>query len=1855
MKDTQAQADSIAVIGMAGRFPGARNVDEYWRNLLAGVESISFFTGEQMLAMGVDPDLVRDPDYVRAAAIVDQVEWFDPAFFGFTPKEADVRDPQHRLFLESAYEALEHAGYDSQRYDGAIGVYGGVYTNRYAWLNVRKNDAVHDAVGSLMVEISNHADYLSTLVSYKLNLRGPSMTVASACSSSLVATHLACQSLRLGECDMALAGGVEVELPYGHGYLFGEGGIFSPDGHCRPFDAGAAGTIFGSGVGIVVLKRLADALHDRDHVHAVIRGSAVTNDGSKKVGFTAPGVDGQVQVVAEAYGDAGVDPATIGYIEAHGTGTAIGDPIEVSALTEVFKAATPRRSFCAIGSVKGNIGHLGPAAGAAGLIKTVMALEHRLLPASLHYERPNPKIDFQDGPFFVNTELRPWEADGPRRAGVSSFGIGGTNVHAVLEEAPAAPVPAPSRPWRLVTLSARTPAALDAVTERLAAHLREHPDADMADVAHTLQVGRAQFPHRRALVCRDAADALAALDPGDPERLPSGAAGKRRRVVLMFPGQGAQHVDMARGLYEAEPAFRAELDRCARLLAPDLDLLALLFPGSGDEDAARRLEQTACTQPAIFSVEYALARLWMSWGVRPDAMIGHSVGEYVAACLAGVLTLEDALALVAARGALMQGQPAGAMLSVALPEAELMPLLPDGVELAAVNGPRLCVASGPAEPVERLAAELARREVPAQRLRTSHAFHSAMMGPILDTFARRAGEVRFGPPQIPFVSNLTGTWIGDDQAADPGYWAEHLRRPVRFADGLAELLRDGDRVLLEVGPGQALTSLARQAAGGERRVIVPSMRQPKQQRPDLACLLDALGRLWVAGVAVDWTAFSAHEERRRVPLPTYPFERRRCWVDPVLDQAPTRQPGRRSGQRLPVEEAFSVPVWRETARRPAPGPVVGRRGPWLVFADGCGAGARLLAELEARDEIVVGVGAGDAFASAGDRDYVIDPRERDDYERLFDALRADGRLPATVVHLWGITADTGGCASLAEARRCQDLGFFSVLFTAQALATHPAGEPVRVYAVTSGVQDVTGSEPLQPAKATVLGACKVIGKEIRDTTCHSIDVSIGPDGPTPGLVEMLLAELLAADPAEQVALRGRRRWEWGFEQARGAGDGEGYGPRLRERGVYLVTGGLGGIGLVVAEDLARAARARLVLVGRSAFPAREEWAGWLEGHGAQDRMSGQIRAIQAIEALGGEVLVARGDVTSEDDMRRVLAEAGARFGPLDGVVHAAGMAGGGMAAVKTREAAEAVIAPKVEGTLVLRSLLAGARLDFLVLCSSIVAVSGDYGLIDYVGANAFLDAFAHWSARSSDHVFSINWPAWLEVGMAVETDDPLRAFRGLQQGFTYEPSPHPLLDVRVVAGDARAEEALFVSELSPGSHWMLDEHRIRGRALVPGTAYLEMARAAFAEAAGHEAVELRDVVFLAPLRVDDGERREVHTRLTRQADDPGEGGTWSFAISDRAAGDGAEARSHVVGSVRAAAPGPDRVHDLDAIRDRCGRQELVFAEGENRGLVVVGPRWANVRRLHVGDGEELAAIEIPEEFAAEVAAYGLHPALLDGATAFALAPTMRDGHFLPFGYDRVTVRRPLPPAFFSHLRHRTSGGPDLITCDIVLMDSDGLELVEIEGFVMKRTDERALAEGLGEVAPARAASSRGPSQATTNDDVKYGIYPAEGVEALRRILAADLGPQVVVCLEGLQRKIDRTASVTQARIEEGLAQLDLAAAPMERSVSNPYVEPSTELERALADLWRETLGVDQVGVEDDFFELGGDSLVAVQVATRLRSRFQVELPIAALFENTTVARLAEVVEEALVARAAAMSDEEAAAALASVQVAVSGE
>jgi len=1319
----------VAVIGMAGRFPGAKDVDQFWTNLCSSVESISFFTNEDMEASGIARELYENPKYVKAKGWLEDSDQFDAPFFGLNPREAEIMDPQQRIFLECAWEALENAGYDSSRYKGRIGVFAGCGMNTYIF-NILSNPAVMELVGGFQIMIANDKDFLPTIASYKLNLTGPSVNVQSACSTSLVAVHLACQSLLNGECDIALAGGVSMSCPPRSGYLYNEGDIHSPDGHCRAFDAKAQGTLDGEGVGIVVLKRLKPSLADRDRLCAVIKGSSINNDGSAKAGYTAPSQDGQAQVIAETLELAGVEPEQVSYIEAHGTGTALGDPIEVAALTQAFRAKTRKEHFCAIGSVKTNIGHLGAASGIAGFIKTVLCLQHRKIPPTLHFDQANPATDFVHSPFYVNKGLLEWRAtNGARRAGVSSFGIGGTNAHVILEEAPVPARCAESRPWQLLLFSGRTEEALNQISSNLVKHLRNNTALNFPDVAYTLQTGRKRFSWRRSVVCQKVDDGIFALDKPDTERvLTRVSEADELPVVFMFPGGGAQYLNMGLDLYRHEAVFRQEIDRCTEFLQPilGLDIRNVIYPKPEEsEDMGLQIRKSHLALPALFAVEYAMAKLFMSWGIYPSAMIGHSLGEYAAATLAGVFSLEDALSLVALRGKLYAQLPPGAMVSVSEAESEVRKFLGEDLSVAAINGPSQCVVSGAAESIDQFSRLLSARGIEWHLLQIDVAGHSEMVNCILATFQEFLKQVRLQPPAIPFISNVSGTWITSAQATAPEYWAKHLRETVRFREGAEALLEEGDKAFLEIGPGRTLSTLIKVQLGcTQNHVVLSSMRHPYDGTADTGFLLKALGEFWLAGGRIDWEGFYRNEPRSHETLPTYPFERNRYWIDGGSDVRgyEAGRKGARISKKRDIADWFYVPTWKESVgpRRERKEDKDGTSSLVLLFVGEREFGSALGSRLTQAGRRVITVVAGSGFKKLDNSTYIFDPSRHHEYADLIDDLLRTVGPPDEVVHLWNIEIHEG-------ANYC-DRGFYSLLFLAQALAKRAVFTPLRILAVTANLQDVTGEEIICPEKATILGPCEVIPQEYPNIRSQIVDIVTPPSGSLQEeqLLEALQAELDAEPLDPVIAYRGSHRWLQVFLPLK-LREAEAEKLPWRQRGVYLITGGLGGVGLTFAEHLARAVHAKLILVGRTPFPPRGEWESLAEMPDQGLKLQQQLRRLLELEQIGAEVRVITADVAEPSQIRGAVQFALEEFGVIHGVIHAAGIIGEDQVTTildATTANCEQQFRPKITGAVALEGALRGIELDFCVLVSSLSSVLGGLGYSAYSAANAFMNAFA---------------------------------------------------------------------------------------------------------------------------------------------------------------------------------------------------------------------------------------------------------------------------------------------------------------------------------------------------------------------------------------------------------------------------------------------------------------------------------------------------------------------------------------------------
>ncbi|MEM9292773.1 MAG: amino acid adenylation domain-containing protein [Acidobacteriota bacterium] len=1896
-------ADAIAIVGLAGRFPGADDISTYWSNLREGVESVRFWTPEELEDAGIPPLLARDPGYVPALGALSDIAGFDAGFFGFNPRVATTMDPQQRLFLECCWHALEDAAVDASRFDGPIAVYGGASLNSYLLHAIGRGVDFISAVGDLQAAIGNRTDHLAPSVAYRLGLKGPAVTVQTTCSTSLVAVHLACQALLDYQTDLAIAGGVRVQVPQEGGYVHETGGIFSPDGHCRPFDAAAAGTLNGNGVGTVVLARLEDALTQGLPVRALILGSAINNDGDDKVGYTAPSVDGQAQVIALAQGIAGVTPREISYIETHGTATPLGDPIEIAALRRVFsKDGDSGRTT--LGAVKSNFGHLDTAAGIAGLIKTVLAMEARELPPTLHFQQANAALELEASGFEVSSQLQPWEAPSaggrelPRRAGVSSFGIGGTNAHLVLEEAPEilrGRSGGESREWQMLLLSARSSAALEDATQRFATFLAEsleerqgvsdegaEGDAEqerreLADIAYTLKAGRRPFEFRRAVLCRSLEEAVQHFQSLDPRHVFTSLREPRKRpLVFLLPGQGSQHPGMLAELYRNEAETRRWLDRGAEVLAAlpaDLggctDLLERIF--DGDAEALRR---TDLAQPALFIVEYALARQWMEWGVAPSALLGHSIGEYVAAALAEVFTFEQGLRLVARRGQLVQSLPGGSMVSVHADENRLQELLAtlrrEGhiLDLAAINRPGVGVVAGSEGATAALRQRLEEEGWIHRALHTSHAFHSAMMEPAQEGFRRAFEGIELQAPKIPFVSNVSGEWIRDEEATSPDYWVRHLRATVRFSQGLEQVLEEASAVLLEVGPNTHLATLARQhPARGADHVVLSSQRHAREEAADVEALLTAAARLWLAGVPLNWETFYAQQQRLRRSLPGYPFEHRRYWIEAgaaapgFSATAGAVAPG---GRAADPAHWFYLPAWR---RAPLSGDGALPTSVLLLTAEEDSPSARLGQALEERLRA--------AGADVRRQALVLQPAEGADglpagERRTYESLLAEGPnseqpAPERIVSLLAVSGDEA--RHEAAAQGMQRYAFDAHFLLLQALAEGALGgegdSVPRLEVVTDGAQEVLGGELRWPEKALVQGPVRVGPKEIPGLVTRAVDLEPGlTTEDFDSAADRLLAEWRQPEAAGAiVAWRGDRRWQESFESAPLAppaassttGSGDSSSPAvtkgLRPGGVVLLTGGFGGMGRTFAAELIRQVQARIVLVGRRdpSTPAYGE-------------------VVEELEALGGEVLALQGDIGSPGAWEPLLDAVEERFGALHGVVHAAGVPPTSPLMFKTLEEAREALGAKVAGTLDLDAAIArrpwAADLDFVLLCSSRAAFLAPPASVDYTSANAFLDAFALHRASSGSEgpaVLAVNWCGWRDVGMlaaaAQSGDGPVDPAVGRP-----EPVDYPFFDRRFSAAATASRPAVhtFELEVSPRTHWLLDDHRIGGHAVVAGTTYLELARAAAVELGLEGPMDLVDVFFLTPVRLRDEESRTLRVKLEERGD-----GGYDVEAASRILTEGEDRWENTVvfqlhpaevhpeeGSAAQTDTEADAESSVDQSAEarRARLEELRRRTSEGRSVAAVedelredlGPRWQNVAQVFHGDQEVLGVMELGAPYHGDLEAMRLHPSLLDRAVSLGvnyLAGDVPDEFYLPMAYRRIRVLEDLPARFLAHVRRIDTGTQEKETLSfaVTLLSEEGQVLVDIDHFSRKRVSD-AWAQLRDMVAkeggtPATGASASPVAGAAASEDsggsadeaLRSALSPEEGADAFLRLLGALDRGRAVVSPTHLDSDRAAAAAVRAEDFATDLGGDSEEAEAHPRTLDTEYVAPSSALEEILASLWSQALGVSPVGVQDNYFELGGDSVLGVQIIARARSQ-GVEILPNQLFEYQTIAELAAV-------------------------------
>lgn len=1774
-KDTLENA--IAIVGMACNLPGASNPEELWDLVANGRVAIRELSADEQAAGIGQIERSTHGTYVPYAGSLSDFDTFDASFFGIGPRDAALMDPQHRKFMECVWAAIEDAGVVPSRFDGSIGLYAGSGMNGYLLRNLLTNPEILEQMGMFLLRhTSNDKDFLSTTVSYRLNLTGPSVNVQTACSTSLVAVHLASQALLAGECDVAVAGGVTIEVPHGTGYLYREGEVLSPDGHCRAFEERSAGTVLSSGVVAVTLRRAQDAMRDGDPIHALIRGTAINNDGSGKVGYLAPSVDGHARVVREALAVAGFGADSVQLLEAHGTGTSVGDPIEVAALTEAFSADTAERQFCRLVSTKPNIGHTDTAAGVASLIKVVQALKHKTLPPLANYESPNPLIDLSSSPFYLSASAASWEvpAGSPRHAGISSLGVGGTNAHVIVEEAPvplddSANDSTTFRPV-VVPVSAKSPDVLGRYVEELAGWLESEDTPDTGDVAYTFQRGREPFEYRTALVANTAADLVVALRKGKPQAALR-TAGRKPRLAFLYPGGGAQYPAMGRNLYEHEAVFRAAVDDCAAILRQkfEFDLIDLLYRevGTNDTERVAELQRTTNSLVTVFVVEYALTRLLDSWAIRPDALLGHSLGEYTAACISGVLSLEDALQLVITRGQLIECVPEGGMVSVALPEVEVRALLAAPLDLAVVNSETLCVVTGPRQSVDDFSKDLESQGVEWRRVNIKAPGHSAMLDPILGRFHEVASSIRFGDMSVPFLSNTSGKWAEPGEAANADYWVRHLRNTVRFADDIESLLADGDTVVLEVGPGQTLGGLA-MASSRPPLAAVSCMRRSSEVTDDQIRLLEAVGRLWEAGIEIDWEAIQP--DGRRVSLPTYPFEKARHWI----------APGAGSAASASADASASVVDWnwRSTWLRADRTPDnVSLSGRWLVLGTD-GDDVREWSQLiKLNGGKSVQVSSGASFRRCSGLKYEVNLDSAPAIAMLAADMEARRIRPDHIVFL-----------AYERSGRAPDQQFVALLRVLREFGDRDLGN-ASLTVVTKQAFNVGGNGSEDPAQAALAAVIRVAAAEAQPGSAFRL---LDVEQPCESL--QVLREVASQAGDVVVAARNGMRWLPTFRQVHeGAVPGEG----LREGGTYLITGGTSGIGLALAQYLAKTYRARLVLLSRTSFPVAGDWASWSAYDGPTPPMAETMRAFKQMESDGALVRTVCCDISDAATLRQALADVRREWGDIDGVFHAAGRLDDGLIPQKSDFDALAVLSPKVSGLNALLDAFAGSNLDFMCLFSSVSSFAGVPGQADYAFANAYMDA----SASSAGHDFpihAIQWSAWADVGMLAST-----ASQEPKPDLVIEDSPKEPWDGtagRILAQDA--SQALAVSTVS-SSDWVVAEHRTAdGVTPVPGTAFLGMMLDMARKVGG--ATGLRDVQFSTALVVAPGSSYCVRT-VARTSASQAKISVSSYSATER----------RWVEHASATAPFEPVPLGIPETSLPFSPERLPIALATQPGAMDFGKRWHSITAYSAQNEVAVARIELDNQHEETDRGIALHPALLDLGIGFGLLEVGNANPkrlYVPAGYGSVEFYGPLPTKFSSIARTKPlpSDESSTIVFDVDLVGDHGNLVASFREVVFAQVDS---AQEM--LSPSTTTSKDSNTRPSAARSLGGGIRALDGMRAIEAILnSGATGPVVASPV-----RPDRIGLLLN-QPESGSG---TAAIAVERPTAGDYEPPADDIERYFAEQWEGLLGIRQVGVLDNFFDLGGQSLLALRLAGAVRRDLGQHLPLAMLLEAPTIRELAQ--------------------------------
>jgi len=1818
LEDQEENKNRIAIVGIDCRLPGANNSKEFWENLVNEIESLTNFTEEELTAAGVRPETFNNPNYVRRRGVVPDAEMFDAEFFNFTPREAELLDPQHRLFLECAWHALEDSGINPFNTDKKIAVFGGT-GSPYHLLNTIENESVLKYANGTSIITSNDKDYVTTRVSYKLDLKGPSINVQSACSTSMVSIVMGIDSLLNYQSDVVLAGGATVELPVTKGYMYQEGSLESPDGKCRTFDKKAQGTVFSRGGGIVTLKRLEDAIEDNDHIYAVILGGAINNDGNRKAGYTAPSVQGQVEVITEAIEFSGINPRSISMVEAHGTATPVGDPIEISSLTEAFSQYTNDKQFCAIGSVKTNIGHTDVASGIASIIKTAYSLKFGVIPASLNYSEPNPSINFSDSPFFVNTKTTDWDKDDltPRRALVNSFGVGGTNACVILEEPPSPKISVKKEPYDCLFISAHNKKSFNTYCQDLKKLLIQQPEIQLNQLAHTSRVNKASLKYKGIFSFKNYNELLAKIEKTSPVKQ---ITSESKELVLMFPGQGNQFINMGLELYEHIPDFKECVDYCSNLLEPiiGVDIRTIMFPNNGDnEKSKKQIEDTCITQPAIFIISYALANTLQNYGIKPDKLIGHSVGEYVAAAVSGVMSLEDALKSVAIRGKLVFDLPHGSMLAVLMNEQDLLKIIPTELDVAVINSPELVVVSGETMHIDSFSKKLKKEKIFNKKLSTSHAFHSKMMKPCLEDYRDYFKTVSLHEPKIPIVSTVTGKILTNSEAQSTDYWVNHVLNPVRFGDAANQLLDNESTVFLECGPGKSLESAVKRRLDKDlKHAVIATLNE---QTDAVISMDNALGKLWIETIFVDFDARFNSANLQKIAFPLLPFNRKSHLVNFSTKKFKTIA---EENLKTPIiEDWYYTPTWKKTNAidflqkiHPEKASAIEK---WVIFSKS-DLSLCIKQHLIKQGKDCYTVYQGEHYLKDGNK-FTINANQKDDYFRVFEALIEDG-MRLNVLYSWSFS--DGDEISLDNVTDVLNRNFYNILYLQQSIISHNFTENVRIVSLINDGFDVIGNGFTIPEKTLLIGPMKVLFKEHLGMSSLLINISSTTSNLWPELATQIVKEVAIETDENIISYTGLTRWTQIFEQVKIPND-EGF-KLIKNNGVYIITGGSGGIGRVLTTLIAKKVEgATIVWTGRKTFPDRADWNKLLERNSTDNVLKEKIRTIQEVENLGSKVAYYAVELLDFNKMQQTINAIEEKFGAINGVVHSAGVAGGGMVSSMSKEKIEPVIDPKVQGTLILKELLKDKDIDFIHLYSSITAILGEIGRVDYISGNSFMDACANakgWLHNSAS-VSSINWGQWGLVGMAANWRlDNLKNKKTNRDHKTidYSAKNHP---IEMVFSHEEGQETIYSINIIPDKHWIINEHLVTNIPTMVGGSYVDLLMK-WKEKEGHTGVlTLKNSNFSSPLMI----IKNTHKHLYLFCEKLTSGGYYfkfksASNLIKNAKKD--EIQDHFSGELMFEKHLKAKKINLAKLKEKMpivnhDPHFLVITDLNNRPTLNYSKRWDCKEFIHIGKNEWLTKLSLNDEFKDDFSSFFLHPSMLDVATSshFEFMSKITSS-YLPYAYGEFHLYAPFEKELYSHTKlssyqpEENQTNFDFQICNLngeIIAEILNYSFVKLAEFTNNKNDQK--------------------EKELFTDALEDDILPVEGEKVLDTLLSNPKLPQVIVYVKDLQFDIDdSTHSVLKQKNKEKIKNVKINEDIDDRpDIDTPYRAPENEIEITVAMVWTAILGINKIGLDDSFNSLGGNSLLSIQIVSGINDAFEVDLTTNEFVNNPTISMLAELV------------------------------